>query len=308
MMLFSVGFAAFAGLVLALLVLLDRQRRRHVARLMRVRSEPEARLTGPQRAPRDRRDVNGPWARIERELDRTTLRTSVPELAVQLAIGCLALYALAVLIGGVNPLLALPVALIVPLALAALVIRVAQDRYLRAFTADLPEALDVFARGLRAGRPITDSLSIVVDTAKGAVRAEFTRCHDEIRMGTALPDSLARLERRVPTPEVSFFAVATSLQVETGGNLIETMESLAAQLRERRKLRRKARALTSEARASAAILASLPFAVALLLATLNWSYLAPLALDPRGQVMSAAAVTSVGLGVFIMARMGKLDA
>lgn len=95
------------------------------------------------------------------------------------------------------------------------------------------------------------------ETSKGPLFREFSRCHNEICMGTTLPESLARLEARVPTAEVSFFTLATTLQAETGGNLIETIESLATQLRERRKLRKKARALSSEARASAVVLAAL---------------------------------------------------
>lgn len=82
---------------------------------------------------------------------------------------------------------------------------------------------------------------------------------------------------------------------------------MAAQLRERRKLRKKARALSSEARASALILASLPFAVVLAIGFLNGGYLEPLYADPRGQVMSLVAISSISLGVFMMAQMGKLD-
>lgn len=126
-------------------------------------------------------------------------------------------------------------------------------------------------------------------------------------MGTSLPESLARLSARIQTPEVSFFAVATALQAETGGNLIETMEGLANQLRARRQLRKKARALTSEVRASTIILASLPFVVLLAIGVLNAGYLEPLYNDPRGRIMAAAAVTSIGVGIFMMTRMGKLD-
>jgi tight adherence protein B len=128
---------------------------------------------------------------------------------------------------------------------AGLVVRIAKARYRAAFTEQLPESLDVFSRGRRAGQPVSSSLAIVVETSKGPLFREFSRCHNEICMGTTLPESLARLEARVPTAEVSFFTVATTLQAETGGNLIETIESIAAQLRERRKLRKKARALSS---------------------------------------------------------------
>ncbi len=307
-LIFAAGFIVFAGLVLYLLVQADRQRRRHRTRLRRLRKD-EAQMIAAPRKRRSAAPVAGQtlFPHIERQLAQTSLRVTVFELMVQVSLSVLGLYALAVLVGGLHPLLALPVAIGLPLLGAAMFLRVAKNRYRTAFTAELPEALDIFARGLRAGRPVSDSLSIVVDTAKGPVQREFSRCHDEICMGTSLPDSLERLEARIPTPEVSFFSVATSLQSETGGNLIETMEGLAGQLRERRKLRKKARALSSEARASAMILAALPFAVLVAIGLLNGGYLEPLYADPRGQIMSAIGLASIGLGVFVMAQMGKLD-
>ncbi len=305
-------FIAAVGLaivVLALVLILkaDRRRRSHQARLRRLRPQIEAQITPATRKRSTKQNQQGFFAPIERQLAQTSLRVTVVELTVQISLAVLGLYALLVLLAGVSPFTAVPVAIAVPLAAATVFVRMAKARYRFQFTEALPEALDVFARGMRAGRPVSDSLSIVVKTAKGAIQREFGICHNEICMGTTLPDSLSRLEQRLPTPEVSFFSVATSLQAETGGNLIETMEGLAHQLRERRKLRKKARALSSEARASAMILAALPFAVATAIAFLNGSYLAPLYADPRGQVMSLVAITSIGLGVFVMARMGKLD-
>jgi tight adherence protein B len=307
-LLLALGFLIFAGLCLLLLVHSDRQRRRHRARLQRGRVGETAQIAKtPRRKSAEKPSRHDVTARIERELSQTSLRLKPAELLVQMAIATLSIFALSVLVLGLSPLLALPVALGLPLLAAKLFLRLARLRYRAAFTDQLPEALDIFARGLRAGRPVADSLAIVVSNSKGPVGIEFSRCHDEITMGTTLTDSLDRLEARVPTPEVSFFSVATALQAETGGNLIETMEGLANQLRERRKLRKKARALSSEARASALILASLPFAVALAIAVLNLSYLAPLYTDPRGQTMSAVAVASIAMGVWMMARMGKLD-
>lgn len=307
LILFVVGAIVFAGLTLSLLIQADRQRRRHQARLQRARADIVRASAKARQKSAAKGGKHSLSARIERHLEQTNLRTSLTELMVQLSLGALGLYALCVLVLKLHPLVALPLVIALPVLAAILVLRIAKARYRAAFTAQLPETLDVFARGLRAGRPVSDSLAIVVETASGPVQREFARCHDEICMGKTLADSLERLARRVPTAEVSFFSVATSLQAETGGNLIETMECLAGQLRERRKLRKKARALSSEARASAMILASLPFAVALALAIMNGAYLEPLYADPRGRVMSIAAVSSIGLGVFMMARMGKLD-
>lgn len=311
-LIWGVGLAFNIGLILFGLILADRQRRRHLARLQRSQSQttPKDFQAGTPRKRRPNAELSrmGRFlAHIDGHLAQTSLNLQAPALLVQAGMGVLAVFAGGVLGLGLHPLLALPLALLVPYLLVVLVLKTAKARYRTAFTEGLPEALDIFARGLRAGRPVSDSLSIVVKNSKGPLAHEFTRCHDAICMGTALPDSLDRLARRVPTPEVCFFAVATALQAETGGNLIETMENLATQLRERRKLRKKARALSSEARASAAILASLPFAVALLIAFLNLNYLTPLFADPRGQVMSLVAITSISMGVFIMTRMGKLD-
>ncbi|MEQ6202419.1 type II secretion system F family protein [Sulfitobacter sp. HNIBRBA2951] len=305
LMFFGAGLLVLAALLLCLIISADRQRRSHRARLARLR--PDAGMAKTATPDKKNRERHSLFVHIEAQLRRTNLRLSLTELLVQLSLGMLFVYAISVLAFGLHPVLALPIAIATPLLLAAFVVHIAQNSYRAAFTADLPEALDVFARGLRAGRPVSDSLGIVVETSKGPTQREFSRCHDEICMGETLVTSLSRLQARVGTPEVSFFSVATSLQAETGGNMIETMENLAHQLRERRKLRKKAHALSSEARASALILASLPFAVALAIAVLNADYLAPLYADHRGRIMAGAAIGSIGLGMFIMRRMGKLD-
>jgi tight adherence protein B len=306
-LLFGTGLFIFAVLVLCLIITADRQRRRFRARLKRARADVWLAERAKTEVITRNAQRHSLFAQIEAQMARTNLRLSLTELLVQLSLGTVGTYGLAVLVLGLHPLVALPVAIAMPILLAASVIRIAQARYRTDFTASLPEALDVFARGLRAGRPISDSLGIFVETSKGATQREFSRCHDEICMGETLADSLSRLQARIATPEVSFFSVATSLQAETGGNMIETMENLAIQLRERRKLRKKVRALSSEARASAMILASLPFAVALAIAVLNGGYLEPLYSDPRGRIMAGAAIGSIGLGVFMMRQMGKLD-
>lgn len=301
------ALALFIGLLLWMLILADRTRRQQLARLNRGAAQPVAQTGKPSKSKPTRARKGGALTRLEAAIAGTSLRVTAMEILVQVGIGVLAIYSFLILFTEMHPLLAVVLGLGLPVGLAALVLKIARARYRRAFTEALPETLDVFARGLRAGRPIADSLGIVVETASGPICTEFARCRAEILLGTALSESLTRLEGRLGTPEVSFFAVATTLQAETGGNLIETMENLADQLRERRKLRRKAKALSSEARASAAILAALPFAVGGAIAALNWSYLAPLFFDPRGQVMGAIAVGGVALGVFVMARMGKLN-
>lgn len=304
----SASIVTFTALVLWVLVHVDRTRRRHQARLQRGLARPTAEAPKPpRRVIRTEGAKGGLTARIEALLAQTGLRVTPSDIFIQVTIAAVAIYGLAVLFTGINPLLALALAVVVPAGLAVAVLRHARARYQAAFTEGLPEALDIFARGLRAGRPIAESLRIVVETTTGPVQTEFARTHGEICLGTALPDSLAGLYMRLRTAEIGFFAVATALQADSGGNLVETLENLAEQLRERRKLRKKARALSSEARASAIILAALPFLIALVLFVLNGAYLAPLFTDPRGQVMATVAFTSVTLGIYVMARMGRPD-
>ncbi|MBS1301768.1 type II secretion system F family protein [Loktanella sp. SALINAS62] len=311
---FLAGFVVYAALALVAVIMADRIRRRHLARLDRAHPDTgtlqidTAQVAVPRKtAPAAPQGALS--AQLANRIARAGLHLGMRDAMIRMMLAAVGVYAAGVLALGLHPLIALPLALAVPVLLGALILRIAHARYIKDFTADLPEALDVFARGLRAGRPVTDSLTIVVETGTGGapILREFTRARDAMRMGASLPDTLHRLGQRIPTPEVSFFAVATALQTETGGNLIETMENLAAQLRDRRQLRRKARALSSEARASAVILASLPFAVGLLIGFLNPAYLAPLFTDPRGQVMAVIAVSSIGLGIFTMVRMGKLN-
>ncbi|WP_168770562.1 type II secretion system F family protein [Flavimaricola marinus] len=299
-------------LALVAIIMADRRGRQHRSRLKRAacvtyRAMPNT----PQETRKPRSSqitfLGHVFAGVEAQIAQTGLRLSVGELLTQMSLVMLGVYAVLVLFAGMPALLAMPLSIAIPLAGAILLLRIARSKYRSAFSAELPEALDVFARGLRAGRPVADSIAIVVESSKGPIKREFARCHDELHMGTDLSTSLKRLSRRVPTPEVCFFAVATALQAEAGGNLIETMENLAFQLRERRKLRKKARALSSEARASAVILAALPFAVAMVIAVLNGAYLEPLYADPRGRVMAIIATTSIFIGIFTMARMGKLD-
>lgn len=309
-----VGGVVLAVLVLGVLIVLDRRRRAHLQRL--TRALPAKAGIDTAHAPRKRRGVSThlpdgqvgrALARLDRALLAAGLQVSAGECLMQLGMSILGLYAVLVLGLRVNPVLAVPVAVAAPALVAAMIMRIARARRIAAFTAGLPEALDVFARGLKAGRPVADSLKIVVETAPEPLRSEFTICHGQISLGTGLADCFADLAQRMPTAEASFFGVATALQTETGGNLVETMENLAEQLRGRRKLKQKARALSSEARASAVILASLPFGVAAVIFFLNAGYLEPLVADPRGRVLLGGGLTGIALGIFMMIRMGRLD-
>ena len=307
---FTLSMAALIGLIQV-----DRETRRRRTRLSRACSGNlgaqgiafEEQVPAAPNRPRQQQETHEIFQKLESRIVRAGLRITPIELIVQIAISVFAFYAIGILILKMSPAATALISVLVPLGCAFLALKIATTRRVAAFSNGLPEALDVFARGLKAGRPVAESIAVVVENSADPIKSEFARCQDELRLGTSLSDSLERLCRRMPTAEVRFFSVATSLQNQTGGNLVETMENLAVQLRDRRNLKKKARALSSEARASAAILAALPFTVAVAIAFLNPSYLSALYSDPRGQMMSVAALMSILLGIFLMIRMGKLN-
>ena len=114
--------------------------------------------------------------------------------------------------------------------------------------------------------------------------------------------------QRIDTPEFKFFIISISVQRETGGNLAETLDNLVDILRRRRQMKLKIKAMSSEARASAYIIGSLPFAMFGILLLINPGYAMELFHDPRGLIMVAVGLTSMpGHGVLVMAKMVRFE-
>ena len=135
-------------------------------------------------------------------------------------------------------------------------------RRIARFNRELPNAVDVIVRGIRTGIPVGDCFRIVSREAEEPVRGEFRTIVETQALGLSLADSVARLYDRVPVPEVNFFAIVISIQQQSGGNLSEALNNLSRVLRERRKMAGKVQAMSMEAKASASIIAALPFGVA----------------------------------------------
>tara|TARA_R110000751_G_scaffold73434_1_gene148549 strand:+ start:3694 stop:4662 length:969 start_codon:yes stop_codon:yes gene_type:complete len=299
------------------ILLLDRSRRIRRARLVRFSTDhpgrPSARvmrrIEAAQAAEKGglRRKRGGIMGLLEVRLQEAGV-----EITPAAAIGLMVLIAAGVALGVWRiGLLPPPLALVVGGGSGWFVFNVFLDilsaRRVRRFNEALPDCLDILARGLRAGQPIPAALSVVAQHATGIAQDEFRRCCEELKLGVPLIRALTGMAERIGSPEAHFVTVATSLQAETGGNLVETLENLAELLRERKKLRKKAAALTAEIRVSAVILSSLPFVVAVTLYFMNPGYLNPLITDPRGQIMAMAAVASLAMGIFSMYRLSRID-
>lgn len=177
------------------------------------------------------------------------------------------------------------------------------NRRVNKFLATFPEAIDTICRGLRSGLPITETVATVGHELPDPIGIEFTRISDAVAMGRTLEDAMWDITARLDTPELRFFIIALAIQKETGGNLAETLGNLAELLRKRRQLRLKIRAMSSEARASAMIIGSLPFLMFGLLMAVNSEYMMILLNDLKGQILLGGGLTWLSLGVFFMKQM-----
>ena len=171
------------------------------------------------------------------------------------------------------------------------------------FLGTFPEAIDTICRGLRSGLPITETIAIVGQELPDPIGIEFTRISDGVRMGRSLEEAMWEVSGRLDTPEYRFFIIALAIQRETGGNLAETLGNLGELLRKRRQLKLKIRAMSSEARASAMIIGSLPFLMFTLLYFVNRDYIMILFNDVRGNFLLGGGLTWLSMGVLVMKQM-----
>jgi tight adherence protein B len=171
------------------------------------------------------------------------------------------------------------------------------------FERQLPEALELVSRALRAGHALSVGLKIVGDEAADPIGQEFRRVFDEVSMGVALPQALQNMTERVDSVDVRFFVTSVMVQRETGGNLAEIIDSLAGLIRQRFELQLKVSALSAEGRFSAMILLGLPLLIGFLLYKINPDYMGLLFSDPMGQNLTTVGGIMMVLGAIVMKRM-----
>jgi tight adherence protein B len=175
------------------------------------------------------------------------------------------------------------------------------------FTARFPDAIELMVRGLRSGLPISETVGVVGQEIPGPVGIEFKDVADKMRIGRTMETALQDTADRLKTPEFQFFVISLAIQRETGGNLAETLGNLAEVLRKRAQMKLKIKAMSSESKASAWIVGSLPFIVFGLITYMNPEYLADFFVDQRLMIAGLGGLTWMGIGVFIMAKMVNFE-
>ncbi len=176
-------------------------------------------------------------------------------------------------------------------------------RRLRKFAKQLPDALELVARALRAGHSLAAGFNLVADEMSAPICVEFRRVYEEQNLGIAMDDALKNLTDRVPNLDLKFFATAVILQRTTGGDLAEILDKIGSLIRDRFRIWGQVQALTGEGRLSGIVLLALPPCLFAAVWYLNPDYVMVLFTDPMGKKMLAGGVVMQILGALVIRKI-----
>ena len=182
-----------------------------------------------------------------------------------------------------------------------------KDKRMADFERQLPEALELVGRALRAGHTFTSGMGMVVSEFADPIRMEFQKTMEEINFGMGVTVALDNLMDRVDCPDLNFFVVSVKIQNETGGNLAEIVENIAWLIRERIKLKGRIRVLSAEGRMAAWVLCLLPFFVCGAVQLLNPGYLNLLFTEALGRFFLYLVAGLMTLGVLVIRKMVRIE-
>jgi tight adherence protein B len=249
-------------------------------------------------------NVKKPPLRIQ--LKQAGIGISVERFYVYSALAGIALTAIAFLAG--LPLLILPGVLLAgSLGLPRWVVSFARARRVKAFLNEFPNALDIIVRAVKSGLPLNDGIRLIASDSPEPVKSEFRRIVESQQVGMSIPDAAMRMPESMPCTEASFFGIVIQIQSQAGGNLSEALGNLSRVLRDRKKMKAKVQALSMEAKASAAIIGSLPIIVACLVYLSSPSYIMPLFTTTTGNIILGVAGLWMGIGIFVMRQMMNFE-
>jgi tight adherence protein B len=187
------------------------------------------------------------------------------------------------------------------------VLKFKTGRRLKRFLRLFPDGIDLIVRGLRSGLPVSESIKLVAQEVEDPVGHTFEMIASTMKLGVPLEKALQEMAIKLDCTEFNFFTTSIVLQRETGGNLAEILGNLSDVLRKRFMMRMKIKAMSSEARASAVIVGSLPFIVFIALLVISPGYTDPLFRDGRGNICLGVAIGMLCTGVWSMNRMARFE-
>jgi tight adherence protein B len=192
-------------------------------------------------------------------------------------------------------------------ALPFLRLLLARARCARLLSEQLPNALDMMARSLRAGHALPNAFKLVASEMPGPINLEFARATEQLNLGARFDLAVQAMTDRVPSNnDLKIFAVSVIVQRETGGNLVEILEKLAQTIRGRYQFYGKVAALTGEGRLSGLVLGGLPLVTSTVLMFVNPTYMSQLVTEPLGRLILAYVVVSWLFGIVCLRQMSKV--
>ena len=177
---------------------------------------------------------------------------------------------------------------------------------IRKLEQQLPDALDLLSRSLRAGHAFSSGLQMIGDEMQDPIATEFRAVADEINFGVSMEQALENLVQRVPVTDLRYFVVSVLVQRESGGNLTEVLGNLSRLIRERLKLFGRIRVLSAEGRMSAWVLGILPFALGALMTVFNPEFMTPMWEDPIGIAITRTVLVTMAFGMLVLRKMTKI--
>lgn len=208
---------------------------------------------------------------------------------------------------GVAPVVALFAATGIGIVVPILHLLRLSQQHMRVFADELPGALDLIVRGIRAGLPLLECFQMVVDEWDDPLRREFQRITNDMDMGLSIREALVRFADRVPVFEVRLFSIVIALQAQSGGNLSEVLSGLADMLREKAKLQAKIRSMTSEARTSTLTIGSIPVFLIGAISLLAPEFLQPLFEYQTGNIILVLCGIWMLAGLVFMRAMMRVE-
>jgi len=239
---------------------------------------------------------------LSRRIEQAGLRISKPTFYALSAL-CAVVFALGAFIAQLPPIFWAMAAFVGGLGVPRFVLNFLKNRRTKAFINELPEAIDIIVRGIKSGLPLMDGMRLVAAEAKEPLASEFRGIIETQQLGVPMAEAVQRVNENIPTPETSFFVTVIAIQQSSGGSLSEALSNLGKILRERKKMRMKVKAISSEAKASAGIIGSLPVFVAGVVSVLSPDYIGQLFQSTSGHIVLACAAGMMLTGIAVMRKM-----
>jgi tight adherence protein B len=306
-------------LIMGLTFVLGQERKRQKRVLGVIQGGTASQVKGPKKDQKDKRRADLAKKLKEAKEDelkkdgkkKTTISMMIEQAGLEISVTQFWIFSVLLMVGltflakimGQPIHVLLAVAVIGLLGLPRFVLKKMAARRQKKFLSEFPDALEATVRLLKAGMPVSEAISMIAREFEGPVGEEMERIKDKQKIGVPLHEAALEATRRMPITEMQMFATGLSIQSQTGSSLSEVLTNLSNVIRARFRLKRKVKALSSEAIASASIIAALPPMVATALYFVNYDYISLLFTDSFGNVLLTGAIVWMSLGVFVMKTM-----